>query len=283
MKKIIYCLVISMLYVIVVRAEEPKVQDPNSTQWWLKSPLDHTELYGQMLYHVEGSYSFSNMTGNIEGDVHKGQILNFLRYNAFSFHLNYMLDKYSITTYSDNSGNPKAAKTVTTDHQVAEFAVDYNISKYFNLETGIIWEMDQKQSVLDRWSYYAGVGYNHHFGNHYLDFIVAGGMVDIDYTLPSIELDQYDVQREPDAYLFLIQSYSWAVTKGVMLKEQFQYFPNLSESQRYRYNIDLTMLFNVWEFLSVMIEHNRSYNNDATNVGVYNKDTKTLIGIQLQY
>ncbi len=283
MKVIIYTLILSMLYIIVLKADDNKESHPNNSQWWLKSPMDHPELYGQTLYHVEGSYSFTNMTGNIEGSVHKGTLLNFMRYNDFTFHFNMMIDKYSITTYADNTGNPASESQVTSDHQIVEYVMDYNLSKYFNLEGGIIWEMDKKQSVLDRWSYYAGLGFNHHFDNHYLDFIVAGGMVDIDYDLPSSILDQFDVQKEPDTYLFLIQSYSWAITKGVMFKEKFQYFPNLSETQRYRYGLDVSMIFNVWKYLSVMIEHIRNYDNDAKNIYAFGTDTKTLIGIQLQY
>ncbi len=282
MRYILYMLVISMTYVVSVKAED--IAKPNSTSWWLKSPLDHPELLDKTLYHVEGSYSFTNMTGNIEGDIHKVKLLNFLRYDYFTMHFNFVIDKYNITTFEDNSGKSESENKVSSDLQIAEFALDYDLSKHFNIETGVIWEKDMKQSVLDRWSYYAGFGFNHHFlNNHFLDFTIAGGMVELDYGLPREILDMFDVQKDPDAYLFFLQSYSWAITKNIMFKEKFHYFPNITESKRFRYSLDVALLFSVWDFLSIMIEHNRRFDNDAKNIYTFTTDTKTLVGIQLQY
>ncbi|MGE5480955.1 MAG: DUF481 domain-containing protein [Chloroflexota bacterium] len=260
-------------------------QANSSYPWWLSSSLTNPDTTDAVRYHAEGDFSFTNMSGNLEGTVYRGKILNFIRKGRVTGHLNYLADISDITKFADNSGDPHSASKIVTNKQIAEAAIDYDLTKVLFLEGGTVWERDINSAILNRYSYYGGLGINQVFeGKHFLNAVLAAGVADIEYDIPPpYTIDMFDVQKKPAAYLFFMQSYAWNVTEKISFQEGLRYYPNLSETKRYRYAAELRTNFAVWDFLSFFIGYDYAYDNDAKNVQAYSTDTKTMIGIKLQY
>jgi hypothetical protein len=282
MKYLLLIIILSLNINNIMIAQDGKNIPQPKSQWWLNSSSEDTSLVGKLLYHVEGTYSFNSLTGNIEGTAHKGNLLNFLRYNMLTLHANYLVDFTDIKKFADNTG--KNYQQITSNRQVAELALDYDISKLFYAEAGNIWERDLNKSILNRNSYYVGLGVNKNMNNvHILSLMAAGGMVDIKYNLPSEVLNLFNVQKKPDAYLFVMQSYVWNIIQRLQFNESIKYFPNITETERYRYDVELALNCGVWDFLSFFVSYSYMYDNDSKNIDVYTTDTKTSLGIKLQY
>jgi hypothetical protein len=269
---------------VVVTAEDNQQAQSTNHKWWYFSALEDTLDRGKVLYHFDGNLAFNQLSGNIDGTALNTKILNTLRYYSFTLHLDYLIDFAKITTYDDNSGTPASIHNTKTSKQVVEVALDYDLSKIFYIESGMIWERDFNKSILNRNSYYLGLGLNSHINKeHVFSLIAAAGIVDIEYDLPKAVLDNFNVQKKPDDYLFFIQSYSWTILQNLEFREMFKYFPNISETERYRYELDLSVNSALWEFISVFIAYKYCYDNDAKNIFIYPRDTKLTCGINLQF
>ena len=87
-KYITTVLIIICSFINFITAQDVAVKKP-SPQWWLNSSF--ADSVDEYLFHVEGQYSYTKMTGSIEGEIQSGSIRTAVRKIVFTNHLDYYI------------------------------------------------------------------------------------------------------------------------------------------------------------------------------------------------
>jgi putative salt-induced outer membrane protein YdiY len=259
--KMIICMITGLLMLSISNAQEKAVteekKDPYAG-WWIKSSLSYDPLPQQFLFHGEGQYAYTSLSGNATGEIHSGKAIIKVRKAKFTNHFGFQYDK--LDQKGDLVGN------YFKENLNLEDMIDFDITEIFYAEIGGFWQKDNIRKIKNRYIYYGGVGLATQIEkSHNLKGIIALASVDQKYDLPDNILAFYDVVREPFQALYLNQNYTWRVNEGISLSEDFKYIVNLKESKRYQYNINLQANIFFSAHFGIFWAYSYQWDNDAPN------------------
>ncbi|HEX2867283.1 MAG TPA: DUF481 domain-containing protein [Ignavibacteriales bacterium] len=238
------------------------------TQWWLGSSLaDSTRGY---LFHIEGQYSYSKMSGPIEGEMQSGGLRSAIRINTFTNHIDYSIDKMNLKIQM------LRMQYTTESHRLIDY-LDFDITRLLYAETGFIWERDNTIFIKNRYSMYAGTGLNGLIAEkHYLKLLVAMGRISPQYSIP---VDHFDVVKVAYQAFYLRQHYSYVLDRRFTLLEDAYYFTNMNTANRYMLGVNLNLNIGIVDPVSLVLGYSYKFDREAELLGAIPKNTNQSIGL----
>ena len=246
-------------------------------KWWFRSALSYDPLPSQILNHLELSYNFSRMTGNMTVDKHVIKTLIVTRYHRFTNYLNYTFDKRnSARAYDYPDGNEIIETNFeirdSTKHLVTE-ELRFAILKQLFTAVGFIYEEDNFVSIDKRITAYLGFGARPIQTDRFmLKFFAALGHEEKDYTKEYHEFASYFTEEERNVLLpdyetntvksdifYCDQNFNWTITDDISFREQLMTFIDTDDSDKYRWTLDLGLEYQFTKHLSLMMNYNEAF------------------------
>jgi|GEM_PF-2900250 hypothetical protein len=246
------------------------VEKKPSPQWWINSSLaDTIERY---LFHVEGQYNYTKMTGAADGEMQSGGITAAIRKNIVTNHTEYMIDKMNLTLKS-------LRMNYATESQAFTDYINVDVTRILYGEAGFIWERDDALYIKNRYSLYAGAGLNGLiFEKHYLKVLAAFGRVRQDYTIP---VDNFNVTKGAYTAFYIRQLYKYVMDSRLSLIEQAYYLTNMTYSNRYRMSASLNLMIGIIQPVSLVLGYTYKFDKEAELLGAIAKNTTQTIGFNI--
>jgi hypothetical protein len=265
---VLFIICSSLNFIMAQTATEKKP----SPQWWLNSSLaDTTDQY---LFHVEGQFSYTKMTGAIEGEMQSGDVRVAIRKNIFTHQTEYMIDKMNLMLESFGMNYSSESQTFT-DY------LDVDITRLLYSEGGFIWERDNSLLIKNRYSLYVGAGLNGLiFEQHYLKILVALGRIDQDHSIP---VDDIDVVKGVYAAFYVRQHYKYVIDQRFSFMEQSYFLTNMNRSDRYRMSVSLNFSIGIIQPVSLIFGYTYKYDKESELLGAIAKNTTQTIGINVSF
>ncbi|MCX6149603.1 MAG: DUF481 domain-containing protein [Ignavibacteriales bacterium] len=260
-------IICSSLNFLIAQTASEKMPSP---QWWLNSSL--TDSVDQYLFHVEGQYSYTKMTGALKNEMHSGSVRLIVRKNIFTNHTDYMIDKMNLMI--ENLGMSYA-----TESQVFTDYLDVDITSLLFGEAGFIWERDNTLYLENRYSLYAGIGLNGLiYEKHYLKILVAAGRVNQEYTIP---VEAYNVAKGAHTEFYIRQNYKYVIDQRFSFMEQAYYLTNMTDSKRYRMGVGLNFSIGIIQPVSFVLGYLYKFDKESELLGITAENTTQTIGINI--
>ena len=257
----------SSINFLIAQTASEKMPSP---QWWLGSSL--VDSVDQFLFHVEGQYSYTKMTGVSEGETQSGFAKVAIRKNIFTHHTEYMIDKMNLMI--ENLGMGYA-----TESQVFTDYLDVDITRLLYSEAGFIWERDNTLYLNNRYTLYAGVGLNGLiYERHYLKILVALGRINQEYTIP---VDAYDVVKGAHTEFYIRQNYKYVIDQRFAFMEQAYYLTNMTDPGRYRMGVGLNFSIGIIQPVSLVLGYIYKFDKERELLGITAGSTTQTIGINI--
>jgi len=266
---VIFIVLCCSLNFISAQTEAGKKPSP---QWWLNSSLADT--INQYLFHVEGQYSYTKMTGSIEGEVQSGAVSTAVRKSIFTNHIDYYIDK------SDQEIKSLGMSLNTASQAFTEY-LDVDITPLFYGQAGYIWERDNSLYIQNRNSLYAGVGLNHVINQqHYLKILLAAGRVNQDYTIP---VDNINVVKGAHTVYYIRQQYKYVMGPVFSIMDEAYYLNYFDYANRYRLGVILNLYISVVQPVSLVLGYNYKFDKENELLGAIGANSTQTIGVNINF
>jgi len=230
--------------------------------WWVKNPKKYDPVPRPLLYHIEGSYSYSELGGNIEVKNHKGELELALRKDLFTSITNYAISR------SDTDITLSGVSTsVESDYFRQKFR--YGLTDWMEAGAGVIWNITDTAKYLEnRLIYYGGVRFT------VLDFpslmIKMGGYYgfsDTEFMNDKITgMRKYADFQPVDDYdsdaLYFGQMLKWKISKTVTFSENADYMLLLKDTEYYSWMLKLALNFRLTKHSSFFASYIINYDNN---------------------
>lgn len=250
-------------------------------KWWLRSALSYDPIPSKILNHLELSYSYKRMTGDFTLDKHLITTRFITRYKRFTNYLNYTFDKTTSAMaddYYDKNNDQIIVQNRDIRKDTKHFLTEefsFAILKRFYAAAGFMYEEDDFISLDKRLTGYLGFGGRPIQTDRFtLKLFTALGHEEKDYTeeyheyareIPKDELKYLLPDYDPDTVKTDIfhcnQNVNWSITKNLSFNENFMYFVDIEDSDKYRWTLDLGLEFQFTKLLALTLNYNESMDN----------------------
>lgn len=246
------------------------VEKKPSPQWWLYSSLN--DSLDRFLIHVEGQYSYTKISGAIDGKMQSGGVRIAVRKNIITNHTEYILDKMDLTL-------KMLGMNYSTESQVFTDYINVDITPLLFAEGGFIWERDNSLLIDNRYSFYVGIGVNGLITEkQYLKILAAIGRISQDYVIP---VDNIDVVKGSYEAFYFRQSYKYIIDQRLSVTEQAYYLTNLNSTERYRIGVNLSLSILIVQPVSLILSYAYKYDKESQLLGAIPKNTTQTISVNI--
>jgi len=121
-------------------------------RWWLKSAKKYNPLPNPLLYHFEGTYSYSDSGGNVKAESHIGNIKLTLRKQLFTSSTEYGVGNVETTKQI-------GGKEIVIKNQRFQQALRLALTDKLDAVVGGAWTENTAKYLEDRYVYYGGARY----------------------------------------------------------------------------------------------------------------------------
>jgi hypothetical protein len=269
-------------------------------RWWLKSAKKYNPLPNPLLYHFEGTYSYSESSGNVEAKAHRGNLNLTLRKQLIT----------SITKYGIS--NRETTKQITEKDVVIKdqhFRQGFRLSLTPKLEAvvGGLWEQSTTKYLQDRFVYYGGARFMV-IDTPNLDLMLGGFYADTETEFMNSEVQnipKYKNFPSVDDYnsdaIRLSQRLHWKMTPTISFTGTGDYMMFLEDTDYYFWKVKTALNFKLSKNFSFVTSYQINYDYNpfieavqsyldkrrvtkaATTGEVYRRDTALSFGIKLTF
>ncbi|MBF0240947.1 MAG: DUF481 domain-containing protein [Desulfamplus sp.] len=283
------------------KTEDGKKQD--LVNWWTRNPLTFDPMPEDLLWHFEANYQYDRGTGNWTTDNHLLDSLLSLRYHRFTNNLRYNFDKRNVAKPTPPPNSEKnTSLRKSTKHEIHE-DFRYAITKRMYAAPGIMYLEDDYSYIDERYTYYAGIGgdlYSFKFSNmevfklsmfgaygyetkRYIDDYHETYAIVKDWGIAD-NIKNYDPGTEEGDLFYLNQRILLFPYYGIMVTQEFDYFVDTGDSDKYRWTFSVGLDFKVMEHLFVSLSYKEDYDNNANQLlGIRKRDQTQGIGIKVVF
>lgn len=290
-------------------AEKPKavVADDRSwisngkglKRWWLKNAKKYDPLPNPLLYHFEGTYSYSEQGGNIDAKTHKGKIGLTLRKNLFT-----SITKYKIKSRDTNVHLTE--KHIQVKDQFLRQGFHFAMTDKISAIVGFSKEKNTAKYMKDRATSYGGFKFtildspkfDLTLGTFYADSKIAFMSNEIQKKKIYADFPTVD-DYESDSVDFH-QRLHWKITDTISFSEGANYVKFLEDSKYYFWKLNFGLNFKLSKNFSFVTSYTiyYDYNKFVESVQDYldqlrasgksagnmeTTDTELSIGIKFQF
>ncbi len=272
----------------------------NLGRWWLKSAKKYNPLPNPFLYHFEGVYSYSESSGNIESNAHRGSLKLTLRKGVIT----------SITRYSINDREINQVirnKDIKMQDQNFRQGFQFSLTERLDAVAGLLWEKSNKKYLEDRSTYYGGIK------------VMAVDRPNLDvmfwliYAETSTAFMNSQIQKVPKYRDFpsvedydsnairLMEELNWKITPTVTFVGSGEYMISLKDTDYYLWKLKTGFNFKFSKNISFVVSYLISYDYNPlveslqtyldnrravspANTGyIYRRDTALSFGFKLTF
>lgn len=263
----------------------PASRPASAREWWHYSSLKDDPVPTELRWHLEGSYSRGESTGNDKSTSDSASARLVLR--------KYIVSSLSSFNYYKSEQTMSVGTTSSTYndkesvHQA--FIVDLTDELYF--QSGARWSTDRTRYVDDRFNYYGGLQYRVVDKERcQLIFGLFAGYDDTTYRNDLIGLLVPDLAIDPyrDPAFFGTESFYWRVTDAVTLTEAGSYLSWFDNDGYYRWELSFGAEFQILAHLSAVASYAVSREFDsfvetAIPYGYEPTDTALTTGLKFHF
>jgi putative salt-induced outer membrane protein YdiY len=269
-------------------------------RWWLKSAKKYNPLPNPFLYHFEGSYSYSESSGNIEAESHTGNLKLTLRKQLVTSFTEYNIGNYETT-------KQLVGKEIVIKEQRFLQAFRLALTEKLEAVVGGFWARSTSKYLQDRFVYYGGARFMV-IDTPNLDLMLGGYYGDTETEFMNHEIqNKFKYQDFPpvDNYdsdvIYLSQKLHWKITPTVSFTGTGDYMRMLENTDYYFWNLKSALNFKLSKNFSFVTSYTISYDFNpfteavqnyldrrrvteaATTGDIYRRDTALSFGIKLTF
>ncbi|MFK5969710.1 MAG: DUF481 domain-containing protein [Candidatus Marithrix sp.] len=250
----------------------------NLGRWWLKSAKKYNPLPNPFLYHFEGTYSYSESSGNVKAEAHRGSLQLTLRKDLIT----------SITQYgiNDRETNKQIkGKDVIMKDQNFRQGFRLSLTEKLDAVVGGFWERSSTKYLEDRFVYYGGVRFMA------VDSPNLDVMLGLFYAETSTTFMNSEMQSTPKYKNFpsvedydsnairLSQRLSWKMTPTVTLVGTGDYMIFLEDTDYYFWKLKTGLNFKFSKNVSFVVSYliNYDYNPFIEAVQTYLDNRRAIL------
>ena len=250
----------------------------NLGRWWLKSAKKYNPLPNPFLYHFEGTYSYSESSGNVKAEAHRGSLQLTLRKGLIT----------SITQYgiNDRETNKQVKdKDVIMKDQNFRQGFRLSLTEKLDAVVGGVWERSSTKYLEDRFIYYSGVRFMA------IDSPNLDVMLGLFYAETSTTFMNSEMQSTPKYKNFpsvedydsnairLSQRLSWKMTPTVTLVGTGDYMMFLENTDYYFWKLKTGLNFKFSKNVSFVVSYliNYDYNPFIEAVQSYLDNRRAIL------
>ncbi len=259
-----------------IQAEQPASEAGSSGKWfsdgkalgpwWTVGALEHDPMPPEILYHIQASYNFSKITGNLEMKTHGIDAAVTLRKNRFTNEFSYNVN---------DSETSQGGATITTKDKSWGNILSIDLTPHLYIGGGAQWEHSDSRQIENEYVYLGGLGGYVDIEKAKLKWLAAYGRMEEESML---DLGNVTWSNK----LYVQESIEWPITETVSFNQSFDIFQDLDESDIYDWTLNLSMNFQVFAPLSVNTSYEMKYDNHPAS-GVEDKDTTLTAGVTLTF
>ncbi len=260
------------------------IPDPQELgPWWLFSALKYEPIYPKWLFHLQGSFTYTKLTGNTEGSIYGGAADFALRKNRYTTHLVYSLSKTDTSSEVEHSTTEDEKQLIFGREQI-------DLTKRLGITAGTSWERDSTLFLKDRFTHFTGLNVIlFDVSKHFLQMAGYYGYDHTQYDNARLTSVGYNTAEDikSDGVL-LSQTYRANFTEQISLTERFGYMAIFDDDDSYRWRLTVTLNANLTKNVSVFANH--LLKEEKTPLletlkpfGAEKRDSETTLGIALHF
>ena len=271
------------------KAEQMEPSRASLGNWWNKSSLSQP-IPEKFLFHAEGAFTGMWLEGNDMGHSYKGKGVVTLRKGRFTNNLSYGIGKTKI--------NQTDGGHINRNYQLAEGSLQFDLSKTFFAQAGVLWEKDSVHYIGDRVIYYGGAGaYILDSDKLKLKVVGAYGQQHERYNVIVTEL--IGLREKNTGVVYGYQTFDLQITKRLSFQEGFRVIWDLKDSPRYisdshgeylntggkhRYTVlfHLELDYKITPYFSLLLSSDTRYEN-VPWPDVKQRDVTNTAGVKFSY
>jgi hypothetical protein len=237
-----------VLLLIMLYAPESAI----SQNWWNTNSLKLESIPEGTLFHAEGEYNFTHLTGNVDMYLHTGSPSFYVR-NGRTMFTTYAKINYQKIQVGDN--RPTRNRSFTINPKFI-----YDLTPVFQSETGVLWERDESHYLDRRVVAYTGIIYNllesKDFGKLFF------GAVGYQHARSTEFLPILPVTEENKPILYAQQRLIVRALAPVVFVESFTFIKELDEEASYRTDLTLRAIIPLSQKTNFVITHITKYESE---------------------
>ncbi|MBF0259227.1 MAG: DUF481 domain-containing protein [Desulfamplus sp.] len=249
--------------------------------WWKKNSQRFNPTPDPLLYHLEGSLSYTKLSGNVDANVQKYDAALFLRKHFVT----------STTVWSSTTNDTALnMKNKTLDVQKYEFneIIGYDLSDRLTIGGGFMWKQDNSIYLDARDTLFLGASYffykdppfilklGAYYGYEDNSYMFEDVAKDSNYNKdvlnpPIVWFDDKNVEGGiPDGYdsdgFRLVSNTTLFLNERVMLLHNFDYMGYFKDSKYYHWNTNLTLQVGITKTISFFTRYEINYDKNLLGV-----------------
>ena len=226
-----------LLFPFIAGAEEKKAEDSKPIgewswlsrgkelgPWWLVSSKFYDPHPKQLLYHIDTNFSYSDLSGNVEGEIWNVSGALTLRKAPFSSYTDYSFSRNKTTITAFDSTNVVEKETLSE-------LLRYDILKWLALEGGFSWYNDSAKFYSDSHSVFGGVSvWPLNKTKLWLKLSTFYAFGEIKYRNDLLESSFIQMPDYESGAFFGQETLNWQITKMFSLTQYFDYTYSFEDS-----------------------------------------------------
>ncbi|MDM8517361.1 DUF481 domain-containing protein [Desulfobacterales bacterium HSG16] len=231
--------------------------------WWAKNAKKFTPLPDPLLYRFEASYSFSEMSGNVDATMHRGSAELALRKQLLT----------SITAFQLSKSDTDIAlmnASTSVESQSLNHKFRYALTDWMEVTAGTIWTMNDSAKYLkNRVGYFGGAL----FGLIDRPDLIVNmgafyGYTDTEYMNDKITgkpmyRDFKPVEDYSSDDVYFSQMLRWKITDTVTFTENAMYAMFLKDTEYYHWTVNLALNCKLTKHISFVTSYALNYDNNS--------------------
>ncbi len=237
-------------------------------RWWAGRAKKQDPLPPQLLYHIDVSYSFKDVTGDDEVTSHKIRANLKLRKGLIT-----STTSFTLKDKEQSYGGMPSSKT---DKKVFEESIFYEAFEKTDVFVGFQWKEDNKRHIKDR--YICSLGLYHEFftSPFRLRAGAAYGYADISYSTD-------DPVYNTDLAVFF-SDLTWPITDRISFTGSGLYFQYLKDTDFKFWGVTFKLDYKITDNISIFTSYQVDYEKDLMDQkypDIKKKNTELGCGIKL--
>lgn len=234
-------------------------------KWWQKSSKSFETMPEPILYHLEGNYSFNELSGNADVKIQNADLSLTLRKKIFT----------SQTIYGQKRNRTIIAvgktETFMRKNNLIQL-MTFDLIPDLSFQCGASWEENSAKYITDRYRYFAGfltqqvvakyvnLSVGAFFGRDETTYDNVG----IKKLLPASSPVKYvDLPKYETNGLMLMNKLRFPITKQIYFMQNGEYMTYFENSDYYHWTLDVTVNFVVIKGLSFFVKYKMDYENNS--------------------
>ena len=249
--------------------------------WWLTSSQEHPSSQ-PWLYHIDGTFSYMNGSGNTSGTSYDTSANGWIRRHRFTSHSHLQLSNKNVNYVTTRT-------LISYEERTLREQLDYDLTSRITLMAGVEHYRNTLMFMDKRLNVYGALGSTlFHNDKHKLTFTAGIGRAEFRFDRAAMlavnqnAVTQLDTNPDSGGVLGM-QMWTWAVSPRFIFGQDSSYMQYFDPALGHRWTINLTgtLPVNKWLAFTVNYKVKEETNVFIHALQVFPQDRMFLMGIKL--